>query len=52
MTERMSKELRTKLQNENMDRCRACLKFETCKVKNKQEIVDCDDFEEVDDFSN
>jgi hypothetical protein len=49
----MSKELETKFENENMDRCKkGCLKFKTCKVKNKQDIVDCEDFEEVIDFPN
>jgi hypothetical protein len=48
----MTKELEIKLENENMDRCRVCLKFKTCKMTNKQEIVDCENFEEVDDFQS
>ena len=39
----LTKELRKKLENENMDRCRACLNFKACK-KNKKEIYDCEDF--------
>ena len=47
----ITKELETKLENENMDRCRACLKFKACN-ENKVEIVDCEEFEEVDNFPN
>ncbi|MCW3999903.1 MAG: hypothetical protein NWE93_06665 [Candidatus Bathyarchaeota archaeon] len=41
------KELEEKLKNENLERCKNCLKFLTCSVLNKEEIVECDDFEEV-----
>ena len=48
----LTKELKNKLEIENMDRCRACFKFKVCKINKKQIVVDCEEFEEVDDSSN
>ncbi|MGD6933334.1 MAG: hypothetical protein ACQCN5_03920 [Candidatus Bathyarchaeia archaeon] len=46
----LNKELRKKIENENLDRCRVCLNFSTCKIMNKEEIADCSDFKEKEEI--
>ena len=52
MTKMLNKTIERKMKIENLERCMNCLGFENCKEKMKEDVVDCENFEEVEDFQN
>jgi hypothetical protein len=49
MTKILNKKVERKMKIENLERCMNCLGFEICKERMKEDVVDCDHFEELSD---
>lgn len=49
MTKMFDEKVERKMKIENLERCMNCVGFEDCKEKMKEDIVDCDHFEELDE---
>jgi|APFre7841882793_1041355.scaffolds.fasta_scaffold142408_1 hypothetical protein len=49
MTKMLNKKVEIKMKIENLERCMNCLGFENCEEEMKEDVVDCDHFEEIQD---
>ena len=45
----LNKKVEIKMKIENLERCMNCLGFENCEEEMKEDVVDCDHFEEIQD---